>query len=123
MSVVVHFHIVALLVQSSSKTLDRNCFCDTSSTRDIIQTFSIPKIGRLICSGSFFNIIFSWDRVDPFSSLRTALSDPTNMLLCLCVFLSYLPEAGQYSCFFIYLTQVIGFSVEKVASFIAVIGT
>jgi len=64
----------------------------------------------------------SWDRVDPFSSLRTALSDPTNMLLCLCVFLSYLPEAGQYSCFFIYLTQVIGFSVEKVASFIAVIG-
>jgi len=43
-------------------------------------------------------------------------------LLCLCVFLSYLPEAGQYSCFFIYLTQVIGFSVEKVASFIAVIG-
>jgi predicted MFS family arabinose efflux permease len=64
----------------------------------------------------------SWDRVDPFSSLRTALSDSTNMMLCLCVFLSYLPEAGQYSCFFIYLTKVVGFSVEKVASFIAVIG-
>ena len=86
--------------------------------------FSELKIGipLSLFRGSFFNFIFSWDRVDPFSSLRTALSDPTNMLLCLCVFLSYLPEAGQYSCFFIYLTQVIGFSVEKVASFIAVIG-
>ena len=89
--------------------------------------FSEPIIGTTHYGApyhysSFFNFIFSWDRVDPFSSLRTALSDPTNMLLCLCVFLSYLPEAGQYSCFFIYLTQVIGFSVEKVASFIAVIG-
>jgi len=64
----------------------------------------------------------SWDRVDPFSSLRTAMSDSTSMLMCLCVFLSYLPEAGQYSCFFIYLTQAIGFSEEQVTTFIAVVG-
>ena len=44
------------------------------------------------------------------------------MLMCLCVFLSYLPEAGQYSCFFIYLTQAIGFSEEQVTTFIAVVG-
>ena len=67
-------------------------------------------------------LYFSWDRVDPFSSLRTAMSDSTSMLMCLCVFLSYLPEAGQYSCFFIYLTQAIGFSEEQVTTFIAVVG-
>ena len=72
--------------------------------------------------GSVSNFCFSWDRVDPFSSLRTAMSDSTSMLMCLCVFLSYLPEAGQYSCFFIYLTQAIGFSEEQVTTFIAVVG-
>ena len=70
----------------------------------------------------FIILYFSWDRVDPFSSLRTAMSDSTSMLMCLCVFLSYLPEAGQYSCFFIYLTQAIGFSEEQVTTFIAVVG-
>lgn len=64
----------------------------------------------------------SWDRVDPFSSLRQALGDPTNMLLCICVFLSYIPDAGQMSCIFLYLQQVIKFSEEKVTSFIAVCG-
>ena len=35
------------------------------------------------------------------------------------VFLSYLPEAGQYSCFFLYLRQVVNFSLNQVAVFIA----
>jgi hypothetical protein len=61
-------------------------------------------------------------------------------MLCVTVFLSYLPEAGQYSCIFVYLKlvsfskfshlqlnnprfpQVMGFSVVMVAIFIAVIG-
>ena len=66
--------------------------------------------------------MLSWDRVDPFTSLRGALGDPTNMLLCICVFLSYIPDAGQTSCIFLYLTEVINFTKEKVTSFIAVCG-
>ena len=31
-------------------------------------------------------------------------------MLCVTVFLSYLPEAGQYSCFFVYLRLVMDFS-------------
>lgn len=52
------------------------------------------------------------------------------------VFLSYLPESGQFSCFFVYLklvslstcfpsfllVQMIGFSPEAVASFIGLVG-
>lgn len=32
--------------------------------------------------------------------------DTTVLLICVTVFLSYLPEAGQYSSFFLYLRQV-----------------
>ena len=39
-------------------------------------------------------------------SLGKAGSDPKLLLLSIMVFLSYLPEAGQYSCFFLYLRQV-----------------
>ena len=61
-------------------------------------------------------------QVDPFSSLRKIWHDRTILMLCLTVFLSYLPEAGQYSCFFVYLRLVMGFSKEVVAMFIAAIG-
>ncbi|XP_070562649.1 hippocampus abundant transcript 1 protein-like isoform X2 [Ptychodera flava] len=64
----------------------------------------------------------SWEQADPFQSLRKIGQDYTVLLLCVTVFLSYLPEAGQYSCMFLYLRQVIGFSAENVAAFIAVIG-
>lgn len=43
-------------------------------------------------------------------------------MLCFTVFLSYLPEAGQYSCFFVYLRLVMDFSKEAVAMFIAAVG-
>ena len=62
------------------------------------------------------------EQVDPFSSLRRMFKDHTICMLCLTVFLSYLPEAGQYSCFFVYLRLVMGFSKEVVAMFIAAIG-
>ena len=62
------------------------------------------------------------EQVDPFSSLRRMFKDHTILLLCLTVLLSYLPEAGQYSCFFVYLRLVMGFSKEMVAMFIAAIG-
>lgn len=41
---------------------------------------------------------------------------------CVTVFLSYLPEAGQYSCIFVYLKLKMGFSSVEVSIFIAVIG-
>ncbi|XP_046883494.1 MFSD14 family MFS transporter [Hypomesus transpacificus] len=64
----------------------------------------------------------SWEQADPFASLRKVGQDSTVLLICITVFLSYLPEAGQYSSFFLYLRQVIGFSSETVAAFIAVVG-
>lgn len=44
------------------------------------------------------------------------------MLLCAVVFLSYLPEAGQFSCFFVYLKLIVGFSPEAVAAYIGIVG-
>uniref|UniRef100_A0AAZ3SU89 Hippocampus abundant transcript 1 protein n=1 Tax=Oncorhynchus tshawytscha TaxID=74940 RepID=A0AAZ3SU89_ONCTS len=64
----------------------------------------------------------SWEQADPFASLRKVGQDSTVLLICITVFLSYLPEAGQYSSFFLYLRQVQRFSSETVAAFIAVVG-
>uniref|UniRef100_A0A673IBN1 Hippocampus abundant transcript 1 protein-like n=1 Tax=Sinocyclocheilus rhinocerous TaxID=307959 RepID=A0A673IBN1_9TELE len=64
----------------------------------------------------------SWEQADPFASLRKVGQDSTVLLICITVFLSYLPEAGQYSSFFLYLQQIMGFSPESVAAFIAVLG-
>ncbi|XP_028403566.1 hippocampus abundant transcript 1 protein-like [Dendronephthya gigantea] len=64
----------------------------------------------------------SWEQADPFNSLRKVGNDPTVLLLSIAVFLSYLPEAGQYSCMFLYLKKVMCFSSEDVATFIAVAG-
>ncbi|XP_045160032.1 hippocampus abundant transcript 1 protein-like isoform X1 [Mercenaria mercenaria] len=64
----------------------------------------------------------SWEKVDPFSALRKMGSDYLILLLCITVFLSYLPEAGEYSCFFVYLKLIMGFTTEEVAVFIAVVG-
>ena len=87
----------------------------------------------------------SWENVDPFKvrkkkgilkmfhkktlvifsfskSLKAIFADRTISLLCFTVFLSYLPEAGQYSCFFVYLKLIVGFSQEQVAYFIAYVG-
>lgn len=45
-------------------------------------------------------------------SLRKVGQDSTVLLICITVFLSYLPEAGQYSSFFLYLRQVNTFAQE-----------
>ncbi|XP_016062716.1 PREDICTED: hippocampus abundant transcript-like protein 1 isoform X2 [Miniopterus natalensis] len=47
----------------------------------------------------------SWKQADPFASLKKVGKDSTVLLICITVFLSYLPEAGQYSSFFLYLRQ------------------
>ena len=64
----------------------------------------------------------TFEQVDPFSSMRQIYKDKTILMLCVTVFLSYLPEAGQYSCFFVYLRLVMDFSKEAVAMFIAAVG-
>ncbi|XP_015439457.1 PREDICTED: hippocampus abundant transcript 1 protein-like isoform X2 [Dufourea novaeangliae] len=64
----------------------------------------------------------SWEQADPFAYLGKVGKDHTILMLCITVFLSYLPEAGQYSCIFVYLTKVMGFTAVMVAIFIAVVG-
>ncbi|XP_046423518.1 hippocampus abundant transcript 1 protein isoform X2 [Neodiprion pinetum] len=64
----------------------------------------------------------SWEQADPFAALGKVGKDHTILMLCVTVFLSYLPEAGQYSCIFVYLKLVMGFSATMVAVFIAVVG-
>ncbi|XP_054015516.1 hippocampus abundant transcript 1 protein-like isoform X2 [Hylaeus anthracinus] len=64
----------------------------------------------------------SWEQADPFAYLGKVGKDHTILILCITVFLSYLPEAGQYSCIFVYLTKVMGFTALMVAVFIAVVG-
>lgn len=79
---------------------------------------SLPEKTR---SASWSNPI-SWEQADPFAALRKVGRDEMILMLCVTVFLSYLPEAGQYSCFFVYLKLVLGFSSEEVALYIAVVG-
>ncbi|XP_033215670.1 hippocampus abundant transcript 1 protein isoform X2 [Belonocnema kinseyi] len=64
----------------------------------------------------------SWEQADPFAALGKVGKDHTILMLCVTVFLSYLPEAGQYSCIFVYLKLAMGFSAAMVAVFIAVVG-
>ncbi|XP_072815165.1 hippocampus abundant transcript-like protein 1 isoform X5 [Vicugna pacos] len=64
----------------------------------------------------------SWRQADPFASLKKVGKDSTVLLICITVFLSYLPEAGQYSSFFLYLRQIIGFGSIKITAFIAMVG-
>jgi len=64
----------------------------------------------------------SWEKADPFGALKKVGSDLLVLLLCVAVFLSYLPEAGEYSSIFVYLRLVMDFTKEEVASYIAVVG-
>ncbi|XP_055885283.1 hippocampus abundant transcript 1 protein-like isoform X1 [Biomphalaria glabrata] len=64
----------------------------------------------------------SWEKADPFGALKKVGQDLLILLLCVTVFLSYLPEAGEYSSIFVYLRLIMDFSKEEVASFIAVVG-
>jgi len=64
----------------------------------------------------------TWEQADPFSTLRSGMGNHHILQLGLIILLSYLPEAAQYSCMFLYLRQVINFSADEVATFIAVIG-
>lgn len=64
----------------------------------------------------------SWEQADPFAALRRVGNNPTILMQCITVLLSYLPEAGQYSCIFVYLKLKMHFSSMDVSIFIAVVG-
>ncbi|XP_063698893.1 hippocampus abundant transcript 1 protein isoform X2 [Culicoides brevitarsis] len=64
----------------------------------------------------------SWEQADPFSALRRVGLDRTILMQCVTVLLSYLPEAGQYSCIFVYLKLKMNFTSIDVSIFIAVVG-
>ncbi|EYC07880.1 hypothetical protein Y032_0068g184 [Ancylostoma ceylanicum] len=66
--------------------------------------------------------VISWESADPFATLRLVWEDRLVLQLAVIVFLSYLPESGQFSCFFVYLKLVVGFSPEAVAAFIGLVG-
>lgn len=63
-----------------------------------------------------------WEQAAPITTIRKIGKDFMIWTLCLTVFLSYLPEAGQSTCLIAYLNLVVGFSVQEVAMFIAFIG-
>lgn len=48
----------------------------------------------------------SWENADPFIIIKFIKDDRTVFRLAGIVFLSYLPEAGQFSCIFVYLKLV-----------------
>ncbi|XP_028837278.1 hippocampus abundant transcript 1 protein [Denticeps clupeoides] len=79
---------------------------------------SLPMKMRL----NTWGVPISWEQADPFASFRKVGKDTTVLLICITVFLSYLPEAGQYSSFFLYLRQVINFTPTTIAVFIGVVG-
>ncbi|XP_052419235.1 hippocampus abundant transcript 1 protein isoform X4 [Carassius gibelio] len=79
---------------------------------------SLPDKIRLYSWGS----PISWKQANPFASLRKVGKDSTVLLICVTVFLSYLPEAGQYSSIFLYLGQVNNFSPEAIAGFFEMVG-
>ncbi|XP_055356064.1 LOW QUALITY PROTEIN: hippocampus abundant transcript 1 protein-like [Paramacrobiotus metropolitanus] len=78
---------------------------------------SLPEKARFANSSNF-----SWESADPCSNLKKLGHDRVILIVSLTTFLSYLPEAGQVSCIFVYLRLVVGFSMEMVAAFIAFVG-
>jgi len=49
----------------------------------------------------------NWQGADPFLIIKLLRDEKAVLRLATIVFLSYLPEAGQFSCFFVYLKLVI----------------
>jgi len=80
----------------------------------------VPESLTNNCKLKFKSLTFK-QVVDPFTSLSKIWKDKT-VLISLVTFLSYLPEAGQSTCFFVYLTLVLGFSKMNVAIFICYVG-
>jgi MFS family permease len=83
---------------------------------------AVPESLPEKCRPASWGTQIAWEKADPFGALRKIGQDFLILMLCVTVFFSYLPEAGEYSSFFVYLRLVIGFNQEEVATFVAVVG-
>ncbi|XP_067937517.1 hippocampus abundant transcript 1 protein-like isoform X2 [Watersipora subatra] len=87
-----------------------------------ILVFMPESLSEKIRISSSWGSHISWEKADPFGALKKLGHDRLILLLCLTVLLSYLPEAGEYSSFFVYLRLVMNFTEQEVASYIAFVG-
>lgn len=67
------------------------------------------------------NESMSWQAADPLQTLRIVAEDRTVLKLAGVVFLSYLPEAGQFSCFFVYL-KLVSIYIQPLFSYFEYLG-
>eukprot|EP00051_Salpingoeca_urceolata_P030891 m.9838 g.9838 ORF g.9838 m.9838 type:complete len:547 (+) comp3614_c0_seq2:342-1982(+) len=67
-------------------------------------------------------IELTWERANPFSSMKAVFSSQLMLHLSFMVLLSYLPEAGEYQCLMLFLKSSVDFSEMELAIFIAVLG-
>ena len=95
--------LLSPLKDQKSKTLYKFIFMNHK------QVLDIP--GELM--KHYFIIILFYK----FQALRRMGADYLILLLCITVFLSYLPEAGEYSCFFVYLRLVSNLCLYTGASY------
>lgn len=98
------------------QTVYNEIVCDFSSSLTIsmcncFDVYACTKNGNL--SSSFFMLSLEFVQMFQYllcsfvlQSLKKVRKDPTVLPICITVLLSYLPEAGQYSSFFLYLRQV-----------------
>ena len=111
-------HLLNVPFENLDVHLNKKVKC---SLEELYEKVIVKKRGGKCLSFSFCCLNFFFYYLI-LKSLRAIFADRTISLLCLTVFLSYLPEAGQYSCFFVYLKLIVGFSPEQVAYFIAYVG-
>ncbi|VDM02619.1 unnamed protein product [Schistocephalus solidus] len=81
----------------------------------------VPEsLGFRSSAGTGSSSRITWENVDPFGGLRRMTNDRLTLIVCMTTFLSYLPETGEYSCFFVYLrlvSAVRSFSFVKIDRF------
>jgi len=75
-----------------------NCISWKKADPFVVSTYLRNKYNKNIAIFVYF--------VFYFKALRMVGRDRTVLILCLTVFLSYLPEAGEYSSLFVYLRLV-----------------
>uniref|UniRef100_A0A0N5B5E3 MFS domain-containing protein n=1 Tax=Strongyloides papillosus TaxID=174720 RepID=A0A0N5B5E3_STREA len=86
-------------------------------------TFIFPEsLPRNIIKSENYNDETFWLIINEFFSLRKMWADEYTFKISMIIFLSNVPEAGQISCFFIFLRAIVGMSQNEVGSFIAYIG-
>ncbi|XKL65972.1 hypothetical protein PGB90_009392 [Kerria lacca] len=71
---------------------------------------------------NYYKTRFTWEQADPFALLKKVGIHQTVLLICITVLFSFIPEAGVYSCIFVYIRYVIGFSMKTVVIYIATLG-